>query len=194
MILRRERAIRLIAEKKTRGLSPEERESWIRDCWMISISREEYSSLSDELWKEIDDEIEPTDFSSERYTPLIVMSIILEYCGVNNEYISTELSSLLEEQVIVEGLVENMYPCPCCGYLSLPEELDDRAYDICPVCFWEYDGIEEDEKYSSPNHMTLGEGKSNYQLLGVSKIHRLEKNIDIASETKYFHRDDNRKD
>lgn len=187
MVLGREQAIRIIAEQKTRSLSPEERESWIRDCWMINISREEYSSLSDELRKEIDNVIEPTDFSSERYTPLIVVSIIVEYCGVNNEYISTELSSLLGEQVIVEGLVENMYPCPCCGYLSLPEHIDDRAYDICPVCFWEYDGIETDERYSSPNHMTLGEGKSNYQLFSVSEK-RLEKNKDQSSEDKYFHR------
>jgi hypothetical protein len=191
MILGREQAIRLIAETQTRSLSLEERESLIRDCWMCSLSGDEYSSISDEVRKEIDDEIELTDFSSEKYTPLIVVSIMIEYCGVKNEFISTVLSSLLGEQVIVEGFVEDRYPCPCCGYLSLPDQFDNRAYDICKVCFWEYDGIEEDEKYSSPNHMTLGEGKNNYQLFGACEL-GLKKYIDQSAETKYFHRDDNR--
>ena len=28
------------------------------------------------------------------------------------------------------------YPCPCCGFITLPERGGD---DICPVCFWEDD-------------------------------------------------------
>ena len=27
-------------------------------------------------------------------------------------------------------------PCPCCGYLVLPEA---GLYDICPICGWEDD-------------------------------------------------------
>ena len=31
------------------------------------------------------------------------------------------------------------YPCPCCGYLTLPEEGGSGSFDICPVCRWEDD-------------------------------------------------------
>ena len=31
-------------------------------------------------------------------------------------------------------------PCPCCGFVTLPER---GADDICPVCFWEDDGQDD---------------------------------------------------
>jgi hypothetical protein len=46
--------------------------------------------------------------------------------------------------------------CPCCGYMSLPE---NGAYEICHVCFWE-DGGDE------PNHMTLKEAQKNFHRYG----------------------------
>jgi hypothetical protein len=52
--------------------------------------------------------------------------------------------------------------CPVCGYLTLNER---SGYDICSICFWEDDGIddfEENEK-SGPNHMTLKEGREIFQ-------------------------------
>ena len=35
----------------------------------------------------------------------------------------------------------NRYPCPCCGYLTLGDE-HRGGYEICPVCFWEDDGVQ----------------------------------------------------
>ncbi|HEI2325144.1 TPA: hypothetical protein SI485_004590, partial [Escherichia coli] len=34
------------------------------------------------------------------------------------------------------GEEPDLYKCPCCGYLTLPER---GQYDICPVCQWEDD-------------------------------------------------------
>jgi len=48
--------------------------------------------------------------------------------------------------------------CPVCGYLTLDER---DAFDICGICFWEDDGIDdfEENQDSGPNHMTLKEGR-----------------------------------
>ena len=41
------------------------------------------------------------------------------------------------------------YPCPCCGYKTLPEE-PPGTYNICELCFWEDDGIQfRDPDYES---------------------------------------------
>lgn len=45
-----------------------------------------------------------------------------------------------------------LYACPCCGANSLTER---GAWDICPVCWWEDDGTENDEAslyFSGPNN------------------------------------------
>ena len=55
------------------------------------------------------------------------------------------------------------YKCPCCGYFTF--EKKERAYDICPVCFWE----DDPEQYNNPtlhnaaNHVSLAEARINYK-------------------------------
>lgn len=53
--------------------------------------------------------------------------------------------------------------CPICGYLTLDER---DAFDICGICFWEDDGIDdfEENEDSGPNHMTLKEGRIIFQV------------------------------
>ena len=51
-----------------------------------------------------------------------------------------------------------MHSCPCCGYRTLPGRFD---YDLCPVCWWEDDGVEPWE-YSGPNAQTLVEAQQEY--------------------------------
>lgn len=59
-----------------------------------------------------------------------------------------------------EDILKNS--CPTCGYLTLDER---SAYDICSICFWEDDGIDDFEmnKNSGPNNMTLKEGREIFQ-------------------------------
>ena len=56
--------------------------------------------------------------------------------------------------------------CPCCGYLTLDER---GTFEICPVCFWEDDGIAE--KYpneeSSANGISLDRGRANFLRIGA---------------------------
>ena len=67
------------------------------------------------------------------------------------------------------------YTCPCCGYRTLTE--GPGAYDLCPVCFWEDDGMHQDEVASleGPNGMTLAEGQRLYRRYGTSVLHALGK-------------------
>lgn len=51
-----------------------------------------------------------------------------------------------------------MHPCPCCGYKTLPGRGD---YDLCPVCWWEDEGLEPWE-FSGANAQTLVEAQQEY--------------------------------
>jgi formate/nitrite transporter FocA (FNT family) len=55
------------------------------------------------------------------------------------------------------------YKCPCCGHFTF--EKKERAYDICPVCFWE----DDPEQFNNPmmpngaNHVCLATARINYR-------------------------------
>jgi len=60
--------------------------------------------------------------------------------------------------------------CPCCGFKTLGER---GNYEICPVCFWEDDGHDDDdadEVLSGPNdNLSLTAGRTNYLEFGASR-------------------------
>ncbi len=60
------------------------------------------------------------------------------------------------------------YRCPCCHYKTLEER---GGYDICPVCYWEDDGQDEEDtdtkRAFSPNHMSLTQARENYRHFGA---------------------------
>lgn len=60
-------------------------------------------------------------------------------------------------------------PCPCCAYLTLPEELD--TFLICPICFWEDDGLqsEDPEFEGGANKCNLKTAKKNFKKFGASE-------------------------
>ena len=55
------------------------------------------------------------------------------------------------------------YRCPCCNYKTLVHN-DPLYHDICPVCYWESDPIQNiDEEYAGgANEISLKEAKFNY--------------------------------
>ena len=67
-------------------------------------------------------------------------------------------------------------PCPCCGYITIPNGGDALAY-ICPVCSWEIDlFIWSDDEPSDQNHgLSLSQARSNYARYGATmpelKVH-----------------------
>jgi hypothetical protein len=60
------------------------------------------------------------------------------------------------------------WPCPCCGFITIPNEGNALAY-ICPICLWEIDlFIQREDEASDQNHgLTLNEAKKNYRQFGA---------------------------
>ena len=62
--------------------------------------------------------------------------------------------------------------CPCCGYYThLVESEYEPLFEICEVCFWQYDAVAHDKPDSmiGANSVTLNEARENYKLFGVSE-------------------------
>jgi hypothetical protein len=63
--------------------------------------------------------------------------------------------------------------CPCCRCKTLGER---SVYEICPVCFWEDDGQDDqnaDEVWGGPNGpLSLTEARANYRAFGASSERR----------------------
>lgn len=63
----------------------------------------------------------------------------------------------------------NKHKCPCCGYFTI-ESNKVGTYDICPVCYWESDDIQNhDPTYEGgANEVSLSQARENFKKIGVS--------------------------
>jgi len=63
------------------------------------------------------------------------------------------------------------WACACCGYLTLSEDPAVGTYEICPVCFWEQDSVQEaDPDYrGGANAPSLNDARANYARIGASQ-------------------------
>ena len=61
------------------------------------------------------------------------------------------------------------YACPCCGFLTLTLK-PPGTYELCPVCFWEDDGLQfEDPNYEGgANQERLAVARTNFREFGAS--------------------------
>lgn len=62
------------------------------------------------------------------------------------------------------------YQCPCCDYYTFLESVDNH-FDICPVCYWEDDGVQlHDPTYEGgANQVSLLLARDNYKKYGAIK-------------------------
>ncbi len=77
-----------------------------------------------------------------------------DFKGVSNGFLSEVIYTMTGRKVEVIGEVENLFPCPCCGFKTLTERYNKDAgtgYDICPYCTWEDDGTTDPYAYRSIN-------------------------------------------
>jgi hypothetical protein len=72
-------------------------------------------------------------------------------------------------------MTNHAYPCPCCGYLTLPTPETD-SYEICEVCFWEEneDQADDPDDADGPNHVSLNEARANFAAFGACERRLLE--------------------
>lgn len=76
--------------------------------------------------------------------------------------------------------------CPACDYFSLPKR---GQYEICPVCFWEDDGLDVDQLdvVSGPNHLTLRQARANFRQIGACDLNAREHILDEGSLSRFRH-------
>ena len=62
------------------------------------------------------------------------------------------------------------YSCPCCKYLTFEEE-PYGSFEICPVCFWEDDNVQNnDPNYDGgANGISLNQARENFAKYGAIK-------------------------
>lgn len=163
-MLRRE-AIKIIIEHDITKLTRDEREALILNSWGIDEHDPEFHLFSKSLQQELLNADAPTnDVMESCYNELLLIGAKDSYYGIPNEYISKLLSNIVGSHIEVEGYFEKLLACPCCNYQTLVQR---GEYDICPVCFWEDDGNNNPSQYSGPNHMTLLEGRRNFEVYGA---------------------------
>lgn len=73
--------------------------------------------------------------------------------------------------------IMELFTCQCCGYKTLTEGTRD-SYEICKVCFWEDDFVQnEDPDFEvGANNVSLRQAQRNFILFGVSEV-RFKKNV-----------------
>lgn len=64
--------------------------------------------------------------------------------------------------------MESKYRCPCCGFKTLAHK-DSLYHEICPVCYWENDAVQNtDPTFSGgANKVSLNIAKENYLKYGA---------------------------
>lgn len=76
--------------------------------------------------------------------------------------------------------------CPVCDYFTLPNR---GQYEICPICFWEDDGLDVDrlDVVSRPNHLTLREARANFHKIGACDLKGQLHVVGEASRRRFRH-------
>lgn len=157
----RRAAIVEIAEARVRRLTPEQRASMLLGWEAIDADDPDFASLPARLRAVLEAEL-PLDPMDELVEPLLCLALRRSFVGVVNGYLEACLAELGRVER-VEGEVERLRGCACCGYRTLTE----LGFDVCPVCFWEEDGGRDPEKVSGPNRMTLTEARRNFGSIGA---------------------------
>ena len=69
------------------------------------------------------------------------------------------------------------FACPCCGYLTLEVSGGSAEHEICKVCFWQHDHVDEadpDAAPVGPNHVSLSGARANFAAFGASERKHLK--------------------
>ena len=135
---------------------------------MRNLTRDEALKLINEVRSVIEKNIDLVKYLDEIYLGDSVEQTDLEtYCqGVSNGFLSEIVHAVTGYEIEVAGDVEELFPCPCCGFKTLTELYDvseGTGYDICPYCKWEDDGTTEINVYRSINRGTIEDYHNNIQ-------------------------------
>jgi hypothetical protein len=158
----RDEAIARLIEHALAAMDADQRADMLVGWWGIDAGDPAYDALSDGARAELATD-GPRDPMARHWEPLLRLALRSTFVGVINPYLESRLAELgLRETV--EGEVERLEECPCCGYRTIGER---GGYEICRVCFWEDDGGNDIDAHSGPNHMTLREARASFERIGA---------------------------
>ncbi|MFS1291045.1 CPCC family cysteine-rich protein [Pseudomonas piscis] len=157
--LTRPAAIDRLSRHRLLALSAQERADHLLNVWTLAPEAPEFATLSASLGEEMQTREPPENAESARYDALILVSLRAAYHGVSNPYLSRCLAEAGYPRQPVEGPVETLLACPCCGYLTLGAH---GEYEICGLCHWEDDGCQALDVLSGPNHKTLAQAREHF--------------------------------
>ena len=71
-------------------------------------------------------------------------------------------------------MADRKYQCNCCGFRTLTVS---NGYEVCPVCFWEDDPVQNEDPQNSggANSLSLEQARRNYIEMGASQREFLNK-------------------
>lgn len=179
--MHREEAIALIVSADIVGLSEKDRRSILSDWWSIDDADVEYCGLTPELQSEMKMKEEPDNANDGLYDPLLKIALKHKFIGVINSYLETRLAEIGRHENVT-GDVELLRPCVCCGYHTLSQ----MGWGVCPVCFWEEDGVLEMDSVSGANHMSLREARTNFGAIGAIREAHVRHVLEDGKE-RYLH-------
>ena len=116
---------------------------------MIRLTAEEKTNILSDIIEGFDENNTAAAYNEQIFAYHNEINI-----GVKNDFLSQQIFDLTGITVQVEGLEEELYKCPCCGFKTLKTK---GEYEICRVCKWEDDGNRERDSYNSVNRQTLNE-------------------------------------
>ncbi len=127
--------------------------------------------------------------------PVILLLSLLFSCTSNSSKKNKiEIDEAFEKQLNeleksgewkTKNSISDELQCPCCDYFTLSERAN---YDICPICFWEDDGLAIDQLDvpSAPNSgLTLREARNNFIKFGACEKAMIENVVSVSEKANF---------
>lgn len=179
----RQQVIGLIAAQQMKDMPAEKRRELIQVLFIFDHDMHDalIASFPISLQEELCSGKRQYDYAHCRYDPIVIKECEAKLYGARNSYVLKKVQAIHTGVTHIDGEAETLLPCPCCGYQTLEARND---YEICGVCFWEDDGANQEDDYSGPNHMTLGQGRQNVAKFGACSKDMV-KNVEPEGRLKY---------
>lgn len=135
----------------------------------------EWTRIDADVRREFENGQLEADPASERYEPVLMISLRSRYRASPNAFLESRLTALGFDVSSIEGEPIHLEACPCCGARTIGHRAD---YEICPVCWWEDDGQDNakaDVVMGGPNRgVSLTRARVNFLIEGIYDPSRLD--------------------